>query len=504
MLKKIDEILNSITMYRLVLYFLILLLIIAGIYSILGILPFSLVSLGISVLVLLSVSLITNVIFANVFQVPVNAESVYITALILALILTPIKSAADFPLFIWAGILSMATKFILAINKKHIFNPVAIAVVLTAYAFNGSASWWIGTASMLPFLLLGVFIVRRIRRFDLVYYFFLSAFVSLIVFSLLSGQNILSALHDTIFASSIFFFAFVMLTEPLTTPPTKTLQSLYGAFVGFLFVPEFHIVGFYTTPELALVIGNAFSYLISPKHKIFAIVKEKIQTTPNRMDFLLDIHKNVSFKPGQYMEWTLPPDGHDSRGNRRFFTIASSPTEDYIRLGVKFYGIGSSYKKAMSQLDRGSVIVGSQISGDFTLPRNKNQKLVFIAGGIGITPFRSMLKYLIDTNQKRDIVVFYTNKTAEEIAYTDVLKEAKQKLGIKTIYTLTDTSVIPQGWPGNKGRINSQMIQAEVPDYLDRIYYISGPTAMVSGAQDFLLTMGIPKKHIKKDYFAGL
>ena len=150
-MKFIDKILDSITMYRLVLYYLIFLLVIAVILAFIGILPFSPLYLLVSVAFILAISWISNKIFSWAFKAPTNVESVYISALILALILSPINSFADLPLLFWASVLTMASKYILAIKSKHIFNPVAIAVALTAFGFSGSASWWIGTIYMLPF-----------------------------------------------------------------------------------------------------------------------------------------------------------------------------------------------------------------------------------------------------------------------------------------------------------------------------------------------------------------
>jgi ferredoxin-NADP reductase/Na+-translocating ferredoxin:NAD+ oxidoreductase RnfD subunit len=503
MIRAIDKQLNKITMYRLVLYYLILLLIVAGIYSLLGILSFSLISLLISIGILLGVSLVTNKIFATVFHAPTNVESVYITALILALIISPIRTGADIAIYIWAPVLAVATKYILAIYKKHLFNPAAIAVVLTAIGFSGTASWWIGTASMLPFVLLGVLIVRKIRRFDLVYYFFVGVYVTILLFSFLDKSDLLTNVHDVTLVSALFFFAFIMLTEPLTTPPTKLLQSIYGFIVGVMFVPFFHVGNFYTTPEIALVIGNVFSYLVSSKQKIFVKLKNRIRTSVNTIDIIFTPQKKLAYLPGQYMEWTLPHEQTDSRGNRRYFTIASSPTEKVMRLGVKIYDQGSSYKKALMQ-KKDAVFVGADLKGDFTLPKDKRKKLVFIAGGVGITPFRSMMKYLIDTGENRKITLFYSNKHADEIIYTDVFLQAASRPGFKIIYTLTDKENAPPDWDGNVGRIDAGMIKKYVPDFNDRTFYISGPNAMVEDFDRILEGMGIQKKHIKKDFFAGL
>ncbi len=505
-MKFVDKFLDSITMYRLVLYYLILLVVVACVFGTVGILPFSPLLILLSTGLIVAICWLTNKVFSWAFDAPTNVESVYISALILALILSPMKSIADLPLLFWAAVFTMASKYIFALNKKHVFNPVAIAVVITALGFNGSASWWIGTAAMLPFSLLGILIVRKIRRFDLMFYFFLASLVTILGFSIMQGSNLVTTFKQIFLSSPIFFFAFVMLTEPLTTPPTKNLQSLYGAIAGILFAPQFHILSFYPSPEMALAIGNAFSYAVSPKSKIMTTVQEKIQMGPDLIDFVLAPdpagHK-LQFEPGQYMEWTIQHPHPDDRGNRRYFTIASSPTEENVHLGIKFYPKGSTYKTAMAALDDKTPIVGAQLSGDFTLPKDPNQKLVFIAGGIGITPFRSMIKYLVDTKQKRPIVLFFANKEVEEIVYYDVFNQAQEELGIQTIYTITDKDRIPPNWNWKVGRIDAKMITDAVPDFKDRLFYLSGPHVMVTAYEETLLNMGVPKSQIKIDYFPG-
>ncbi|HXB13814.1 MAG TPA: oxidoreductase, partial [Bacteroidia bacterium] len=191
-MKFIDNFLDTITMYRLVLYYLLLLLCAAFIYCVLGILHFNPFLLGFSAVFLVAVCWIANKVFAKTFGVPANVESVYITALILALIITPAQSLNDVVFLFWAGVLAMASKYILAIGKKHLFNPVAIAVTITAFAGVGSASWWVGTLCMVPFTVLGLVIVRKIRRYDLVFYFFIAAFVTIALCTIYQGHDLLT------------------------------------------------------------------------------------------------------------------------------------------------------------------------------------------------------------------------------------------------------------------------------------------------------------------------
>ena len=503
----IDRFLNKITMYRLVLYCLIAWLAIAGIFAGTHLLSFSPEALLYSTAVLLVVCLVTNQLFTKAFNTHANIESTYITALILALLITPplaTQYISILPFLIWASVLAMASKFILAIFKKHIFNPAAIALVVTAIFIDQSATWWIGTLYMLPLVAIGgLLIVRKIRRTDLVVSFFVSALISIIITS--GGTTGFFPLVGKVLAESpIIFFATVMLTEPLTTPPTRSRRILYGIIVGAIFAPNIHIGTFYSTPELALVVGNLFSWLMSPKRKFMLKLTRREKIAADTGQFVFAADHAISFKPGQYLEWTLAHAKSDSRGNRRYFTIASSPTENNIRLGVKFAPKrSSSFKKALAEMDEGGTIMAGQLSGDFTLPRDSSKKLCFIAGGIGVTPFRSMIRYVMDTGKPRDIILVYSVNSLAELSYTELFKEAKERIELKTVATLTDKSKVPTDWKGHTGFVSADILAAEVPDYLERIFYISGPQALVDACKEILKQMNVPRTHIKTDYFPG-
>jgi ferredoxin-NADP reductase len=504
MLRWVDRRLNRITMYRLVLYHLIFLVGVAVVLSATGILHYDPYALTFSTAFLVAVCALTNAVFARVYGVPANAESAYISALILALIITPIQSAADLWFLGWAAVLAMASKYIVAIGSKHLFNPVAFAVALTYLALNQSASWWVGSGPLLPFTLLGsLLLVRKLQRFDLFLTFLAVSLASILAFGLLDGEGLGLVSQRTLLLSPLVFFAGVILTEPLTTPPTRPLRVAYGALVAFLFTPQIHLGSFYTTPEIAILIGNVFAYLVSPKAALALRLKEKVQLAPDVYDFVFTPARPLAFKPGQYMEWTLGHADPDNRGNRRYFTLASSPTERDLRLGVKFYPNSSTFKEAMLAMDEASEIKAGQLAGDYVLPNDPRQKCVFVAGGIGITPFRSMIQYLLDTHQRRPIVLFYANKTVDEIVYRDVLDRAARELGIKTIYALSDSGHLPDGWRGQVGHFTPKMIKAAVPDYRRCLFYVSGPQAMIDSFLAVLRRMRVPRSHIKTDFFPG-
>ncbi len=504
-MKIIDRILNRTTMYRLVLYYLIGLLVAAVGLSFAGILAYNPYAMLFSTAFILAVSVLTNTIFARVFNVAANVESTYITALILALIISPIRGYGDLWFLLWASVLAISSKYIINIRGKHIFNPAAFAVALTYLTINQAASWWVGNPALLPFVLAGgLLMVHKLRRFHLVWSFMGAAVAFTFLDAVFSGLALGAAFSTLFLYTPFFFFAFVMLTEPLTTPPTNGLRNVYGVLVGVLFAPAFHLGSFYTTPELALLVGNVFSYLVSPKRRLVLQLKAKHQLSPNAYEFVFAPNRRLAFAPGQFMEWTLGHEEPDSRGNRRYFTLASAPTESNLRLGVRFNDPSSSYKQALLEMDKNDEILAGQLSGDFTLPRNPKQPLIFIAGGIGITPFRSMIHYLLDIHQRRPITLFYGSRTVHDIVYKNVFDQAERELGIRTIYLVEDKTGMPPGWVGLVGLVSPQIIQKYAQNYRDAIYYISGPNVMVEAVKHMLRKMGIPDSQIKTDFFPGL
>ena len=504
MFKIIDSFIDKITMYKLIMYYLVALILVAIGLSVFKDLQYNPYYIAISALILVTASWTINKMFANFFSAPTNSESSIISGLILTLIVAPNPTGYGIMFLLAASGLAIASKYLLTIRRKHLFNPAAIAVVLTALGARQSATWWVGTAVMLPFVLIGgVLIVRKIRRTKMVLGFFISSTFATIVYSIMSKVSVTTSLHNLIFSSAMFFLGFVMLTEPLTSPTTSKKQTWYGVLVGLLLPPQVHLLGVYSSPEIALIIGNLFSYIVSPKTKLFLTLKEKIRIAATSVEFVFTPSRKLAYQPGQYMEWTLPHQKTDIRGGRRYFTLASSPTENDIRIGVKFFENGSSFKEALLDANHQTPIVASQISGDFVLPKDKSLKLVFIAGGIGITPFRSMIKYLIDKKETRVVNLLYSVRNEKEISYRDIFETARSSIGLKTIYTITDDNSAVTKSNIHVGKITPKLIRTEVPDFSDRIFYISGTHSMVDAVKEMLVQLGVEKHQIKTDFFPG-
>ena len=501
LMKYIDTFLNRITMYRLLIYYLVALIGVALFFSALGVLSYSPFSIVESAILFVGISFVLNYIFARLWNTPTNWESSILTGLILTLIVSPPVSFSNISFIVAAASLAIASKYILAIHNKHIFNPAAIAVVLTAFGSQETASWWVGSTALMPFVVIGGFLlVRKIRRTKMSLIFVATALIVTELMAVVLQKDISSTFQTLTFHSSLFFLAFVMLTEPLTSPTTKTKRYIYAALVGVLFAPFFHIGSIYATPELALVIGNVVAFFISPMVKTKAMIGRRHFFGNSTEAIELLPERPFNYRPGQYLELTLPHVHADNRGLRRYFTIASSPTEKNLQIGVRYYNQGSTLKSALRKLKKPLVI--GQIGGDFVLPKNPSKKLAFIAGGIGITPFRSMIKYLIDANDSRSATLLYGERSIEDIAYADIFETARLRGNINTTYVIPNQSTTHSPYILS-GQIDQTTITTKIPDYLDRIFYVSGPQAMVKAMRDLLVDMGVPRRHIKVDYFSG-
>src|SRR5579871_2745527 len=223
MIKLIDDILDRITMYRLVLYYLLALLAAAFVFSFAALLPVGPADLAFSAVLIVAVCWITNAIFVRVFRVPESTDSVLITALILTLIMNPAHWTdwEGVGALAFASVWAMAGKYIFAVGRRHIFNPAALAVALTGVLLDQPATWWVaGNQVMLAFVLIGgLLTTRKLQRGALVASCFAATAIVLIATSPLDEDW--TAIVNTVLYSPILFLAFVMLTEPLTTPPRR-------------------------------------------------------------------------------------------------------------------------------------------------------------------------------------------------------------------------------------------------------------------------------------------
>lgn len=508
-MKKLTKILDGQTTYRLLLYYLMALNVIGLGWSASGKLQFGVVAQVASIAILVLTCWGLNRLFGHTFDVHTNPESPLITAFILSLIITPALTVSGLALPLAAGTLAIASKYILVIKRVHIFNPAAIGVTLTALFAGQAASWWVGGALMLPFVLVGgALLVTKLQRWAVVLTFLGLASVFTIALSASIG-TLASTMVSLVVQTPLLFFAFVMVTEPLTLPGKRSAQMWYAGLIALMFPPQVHLGSFFLTPELALVVGNALAYVTSPRIRLRPRLVQRHDFGSGMSDFMFEIDRPFSYEPGQYMEWTLPHSGSDARGVRRYFTLASSPTEPVLHLGVTFPAGGSSFKRhmlSMAPRARNSPMSASQLGGDFCLPKDKTVKLAFIAGGVGITPFRSMIKYLTDCEEKRDIVLLYSEYREERLAYRKVFAAAGKSFGLRIVYFLTHE--LESGKEFREGQVRHEFITPAairdvVPDYSERMFFVAGSPSMLRTMQGFLATLGVHRTRIRTDYFPG-
>ncbi len=501
-MKYIDKFLNHITMYRLLLYGLLVLLVAAVVGAFTHKLSFSPYGLLGSAAVLVGSCYLAQKLFATIYGAVSTAESSLITGLILFCIFSPPTTWLEVAELAVVATIAMASKYLLAYRQRLIFNPAAGAAVIVSLLGLGSASWWIASQYMTVFvIILGLLVLHKVRRYGM-FMSFLVTTIGIILFKhFIDGDLSLVLIKSVVFSWPLMFMGTIMLTEPLTMPPRYRLQLIYGAIVGVIFAAGLHIGRLYGTPEVALVLGNVFSYATVMRQRLHLRLLGRQELSGGVYELTFAPERPFHFHAGQYAELTVPHIRPDSRGNRRSFTIASSPTEPTVRLAMKFSTPSSSFKASLATMPEGSYLYGSQITGEFLLPKNPTSKLLFIAGGIGITPFRSMLKYLVDTQQRRDILLLYVVSNSQAFVYTDVLQAATH-FGLKTVYILSGPNV-PPNWQWESGHLTQELLARTVPDYKDRQCYISGPNQMVIAARKILTSSGVRRRHIKTDYFSG-
>lgn len=214
--------------------------------------------------------------------------------------------------------------------------------------------------------------------------------------------------------------------------------------------------------------------------------------------FVLD-SQEFTYQAGQYLTIDLAVE--DPRGKRRPFTISSSPTEKgFVTITTR---IGPSpFKQTLNSLRTGSRVEIRASFGNFLLPSDNSKPVVMLAGGIGITPFRSMIKFASDSKLKLPINLIYSNRTSQDIPFKIECDNLCQlNHFFKPLYTITEKD--DSSWEGLTGFIDQKMIKENISDIANSIFYICGPPAMVEAMQQNLQILNIPEDRIKIEKFSG-
>lgn len=210
-----------------------------------------------------------------------------------------------------------------------------------------------------------------------------------------------------------------------------------------------------------------------------------------------------SYKPGQSVDMTLiDPSETDAEGNTRSFSIASDPAEDHLLFATRLRG--SAFKRTLAQLPVGSALKVEGPFGTFTLHNNASRAAVFLAGGIGITPFRGMVARAAREKLGHRIYLFYSNYRPEDAPFLDELKSFEtQNPNFKLIATMTAMERSKKPWTGERGIIDQAMFKRHLQDAASPIYYTAGPPSMVAAMHSLLNQSGVDDDDIRAEEFPG-
>lgn len=222
---------------------------------------------------------------------------------------------------------------------------------------------------------------------------------------------------------------------------------------------------------------------------------EKIERAVGTKSFRFERPKDFDYLPGQYFFVSIP------KGKERWllhhFSFSSSPTEPHIEFTTRMRD--SEYKNTMDSLPYGIIVRITEVHGDFTVGE-KMKKVAYVCGGIGITPARAMIRWAADTEADIDIVLLYANRNLASTAFREELDEMSGER-LKAVHILSRPE---EGWTGPSGHIDSNFVRAQVPDWKERYFFVSGPPAMVDAIRKVLKEdVGVQQDQIKLENFLG-
>ncbi len=207
-------------------------------------------------------------------------------------------------------------------------------------------------------------------------------------------------------------------------------------------------------------------------------------TAQNIKTFYFRPAQPLHYLAGQFTELRLPHKSVDDRGDKRWFTLSSAPSDDWLTITTKITAQPSSFKQTLLKLQPGTQLQFAEPMGDFVLPKDESIPLLFVAGGIGVTPFHSIVKELAAHHEQRDIALLYATSSPEEIAFKDLFEDYDMPTNYVT------------------GKLTTEQILA-MPNVKNRRIYISGPEPMVESLIEELYAAGITGDQLIGDYFPG-
>ena len=233
-----------------------------------------------------------------------------------------------------------------------------------------------------------------------------------------------------------------------------------------------------------------------------AKIKEKREVAKGTLMVVFDLlGEEVDFRPGQYFWVTLlDPPYDDEKGPRRHISVVTSPNERGV-LGLCTRLRETAFKRSLAEMPVGADVDVEQPKGDFVLPEDTEPPYVFIAGGIGITVFRCMLRFIAEEGLPYHVTLVYSNRDRESTAFLDELAELEQNNpNLRVVLTMTDD----KGWRGERRRIDAEFLRDHLGDDLGSFQYmVAGPPGMVEAMVETLQQARVPDEQVKPARFSG-
>jgi ferredoxin-NADP reductase len=232
-----------------------------------------------------------------------------------------------------------------------------------------------------------------------------------------------------------------------------------------------------------------------------SVIKEKREVAKGTLLVVFDLQgAEVDFRAGQYFWVELPDRGHqDEKGLRRHISVVTSPTERGV-LGLCTRLRDTAFKTTLGELEVGDEVEVEEPKGDYRLPEDTSRDYVFVAGGIGITVFRSMLRYIADTGEPYRVTLVYSNRDRESTPFLDELQELEGRIpGLKLVLTMTEDD----GWDGETRRVDAEMLRDHLGELGAHTFLVAGPPPMVEAVVEQISGAGVPDEQVLPDRFSG-
>lgn len=483
-------------MYRLITVTLVVIVGVAMVLSGFGLVGFSPLGIGTTVIVAIVATVATSSLGALVTRQTLHLESSVITGLLIALIVPPTLEIRDILGASVTGAIAGASKWLVAPRGRHILNPAATGVLLASLFGLTVGFWWVATPWLAPLIVLGGAVVAyRSGHGFAASWFIAIGLVALVARLLLAGEPVGETLWLVSTSYPVVFMGLFMVSEPLTMATRRGDQFVVALIMALLVALPFSVplgpVEIFSSPELALVLGNLAAAALTAVRGVNRSTTVRLHETNQLSDTVVEYRfrgdRRLGIEPGQWVELSLPHPRPDSRGTRRVMSVSRLAPEDQegtwsFAITTRLAPSGSSWKRALSTLQPGETARVTTVGGDFMPPHAIVGHLVMVAGGIGVTPFAAQL---FDTRD-RELGIEATLIVVSSRAGEDIYPELSEVRGVRRVVV----NDVPD-------------IATALPEDIDAVSWtgVSGSPEFVARARRELERAGVRRVHT--DRFIG-